>query len=26
VVDRREAAHGVGGHASLIMRHMLPMA
>ncbi|MBZ9736568.1 GNAT family N-acetyltransferase [Mesorhizobium sp. CA18] len=26
VVERREAAHGVGGHASLIMRRMLPMA
>jgi len=26
VVERREAAHGVGGHASLIMRHMLPRA
>ncbi|WP_036258109.1 N-acetyltransferase [Mesorhizobium sp. WSM3224] len=26
VVERREASHGVGGHASLIMRHMLPMA
>ncbi|MGT2468513.1 hypothetical protein ACVOMV_32720 [Mesorhizobium atlanticum] len=25
-VERREAAHGVGGHASLIMRRMLPMA
>lgn len=26
VVERRPAAHGVGGHASLIMRRMLPMA
>jgi ribosomal protein S18 acetylase RimI-like enzyme len=26
VVERREAAHGVGGHASLIMRRMLPRA
>ncbi|BCM18833.1 GNAT family N-acetyltransferase [Mesorhizobium sp. J8] len=26
VVERREAAHGVGGHASLIMRRMLSMA
>ncbi|WP_217578436.1 N-acetyltransferase [Mesorhizobium sp. GbtcB19] len=26
VVERRDAAHGVGGHASLIMRHMLPRA
>lgn len=25
-VERRPAAHGVGGHASLIMRRMLPMA
>ncbi|RWM24560.1 N-acetyltransferase [Mesorhizobium sp.] len=26
IVERRPAAHGVGGHASLIMRRMLPMA
>ncbi|TGQ52485.1 GNAT family N-acetyltransferase [Mesorhizobium sp. M1C.F.Ca.ET.193.01.1.1] len=26
VVERRPAAHGVGGHASLIMRRLLPMA
>ncbi|TIN54865.1 MAG: GNAT family N-acetyltransferase, partial [Mesorhizobium sp.] len=26
VAERRPAAHGVGGHASLIMRRMLPMA
>ncbi|TPN76688.1 GNAT family N-acetyltransferase [Mesorhizobium sp. CU2] len=26
VVERREAAHGVGGHASLIMRRLLPRA
>ncbi|NUS22272.1 MAG: GNAT family N-acetyltransferase, partial [Mesorhizobium sp.] len=26
VVERRDAAHGVGGHASLIMRRLLPMA
>ncbi|TIW73294.1 MAG: N-acetyltransferase, partial [Mesorhizobium sp.] len=26
VVERRETAHGVSGHASLIMRRMLPMA
>ena len=26
VVERRPAAHGVGGHASLIMRRMLPRA
>ncbi|SFP38581.1 Ribosomal protein S18 acetylase RimI [Mesorhizobium sp. NFR06] len=26
VVERREAAHGVDGHASLIMRRMLPRA
>lgn len=26
VVERREAAHGVSGHASLIMRRMLPRA
>ncbi|TIV95971.1 MAG: N-acetyltransferase, partial [Mesorhizobium sp.] len=25
-VERREAAHGVRGHASLIMRRMLPRA
>ncbi|PDQ17594.1 GNAT family N-acetyltransferase [Mesorhizobium sanjuanii] len=26
VVERRSAAHGVGGHASLIMRRLLPRA
>ncbi|MDX8481660.1 N-acetyltransferase [Mesorhizobium sp. VK24D] len=26
VAERRPAAHGVGGHASLIMRRILPMA
>ncbi|KUM25132.1 GCN5 family acetyltransferase [Mesorhizobium loti] len=26
VAERRPAAHGVGGHASLIMRRLLPMA
>lgn len=26
VVEHRPAAHGVGGHASLIMRRLLPMA